>query len=179
MAHGGEVYRNIVGVVDGFPGTLVRNYDTILRDSTGAPSNIAQALQSDFTNPESLGLAGLLYLRRAEKKIGNRQQEDFACAIGFLRAAALLERSWTGQEYPTTSYRIGRAILSAAEAFRTANPIEELDRERRPDQLALAEAKFNSAGSRSAGAFRDKARMGQSLVSQLRLEMQRKGSPSN
>ena len=169
-----DMYRNIVGVVDGFPGAFIKNYDAILLNNPGAPGNLAQVLQSNFADAESLGSAGSLYFRRAQKNIGNRQREDFECAIGFLRAGALLERSWTGQEYPTTSYRIGMVILSAAETFRTVNPIEGLDREGRPDQVALAEAKFNSADSRSVEPFRDSVRAGRRRASQLRRKLRPK-----
>lgn len=166
-----EMYNKIVGLIDGFPSTLIRNYDLMRTNKTVAPINIAEVLQQNFASPECLGFAGLLYLRRAEKKLGNRQQEDFACAVAFLRAQALIERSWSGQEYPVTSFRIGRAILSAAKNFLSLNPIEGLDTGGRVDQLALAEAKFNSASSRAAGEFRSMARLCQGQVVQLRAQL--------
>lgn len=167
-----DVYDRIVGTIGGFPTTLLANYDHI-SDDAGRPIDVAQALKSSFADPEILGFAGSLYLARAEKNLGNQRQQDFARAVAFFRAEALLERSWTGREYPATSFRIGRAIVLSAEAFRTADPIVTLDTDGKPDQLALAEAKFNSVGSRSTGRFRDMARLWQGRAAQLRADLAR------
>lgn len=170
------VYERIVGQIHGFPTTLIANYDRMPLDSTGSPINLAQVLQSNFANPDTLGYAGTLYLVRAEKQLGDQPQEDFRCAVAFLYAQAILERSWTGSEYPATSFRIGRAIVSAARAFRSLNPIKGLDPDGRPDQLALAEAKFNSARSRSAGSFRETARIRQAHATRLRAQLKEERS---
>lgn len=168
-----EVFNKVVAVIDGFPSTLIRNFDAMQLASEREPTTIAEALQKNFAVPEILGYAGLLYLRRAEKNIGNQLQEDFQRAVALLRAQALIERSWSGQEYPATSFRIGRAIVSASKQFLSENPINGLDTENKRDQLALAEAKFDSAGQRGAGEFRNTARRRQSEVSQLRSALRR------
>ena len=164
-----EMHEKIVGNVTGFPNTLIANYKNIYGLKDQAPISTSEALQHDFTNPEILGLAGFLYLRRAEKKIGNRVLEDYECAIGYFLAQSMMEKAAHGHELPTTSFRIGRAILSAAESFQRVNPIGGLSiDDRRRDQLAEAEAKFSSVVSRSAGQFRDKARENQSHAAQVR-----------
>lgn len=162
------MYRNIVGQVEGFPSSLIRNYDFFQINENGAPENVAETLHRNFADPEVLGAAGSLYLRRAERAIPSPNLHDFERAVAFLRAQAVIERSWSGREYPVTSFRIGRVILSSARHLGKLNPIEGLSRENRPDQLALAEAKFNGAASRSTGAFRLMARRLQSEACKLR-----------
>ena len=168
-----DMYARIVGAIDGFPSALIASFDNIQRQSSCAPENIAHNLRDNFADPECLGSAGLLYLRRAEKEVGGQQQADFSTAVAFLRAQALIERSWSGQEYPVTSIRIGRAIMAASKSFRSLNPINGLDTEGRPNQLALAEAKFNSARERGVGAFREMAHLRQRQASLLCAQLKR------
>jgi hypothetical protein len=160
-------YDHIVGKIDGFPTTLIEQFDSVSPGSDGTPSSIAGVLEANFTDSLVFGAAGLLYLRRAETGKGNDREDDFRRAVALFRAQSLLERSWDGSEHAATAFRLGRSILSAAEIFGTPNPIRDLPTDGKRDQLRYAEAKFSSAVSRSTGEFREMARRYQGRAARL------------
>ncbi|WP_417449568.1 hypothetical protein [Kordiimonas sp.] len=174
-----KLHEKIVGTVEGFPNTLLENFDYFQNLTAGAPDNTAETLSTNFADPKVLGLVGGLYLRRAEKGLGNRILDDLNCAMGFFLAEALIERSWSGKEHPATSLNIGRTILAGAKHFHTLKPLPGLPSEGRADQLVLAVSKFGSAETRSTGAFRDIARMYQGETDMLRLALSRSSVDSS
>ena len=159
----GETYEKIVGDIDGFPNTLLKNFDDIGDEAARAARGAAGALEREFADPERLGLIGMIFLGRAEKQQSNHPDEDLRRALALFRAASLLERSWRGTELPTTSFRIGRTILVAAQQNRNANPIPDFVPEvAGRSQLAYAVSKFNSVVSRTTGEFQKVAKQYQS-----------------
>ncbi|HYE43505.1 MAG TPA: hypothetical protein VEA15_08945, partial [Caulobacteraceae bacterium] len=162
-----DVFERVIGRIDGIRNILFGDFDDVLSQEGPAPESLAEALKTNYADPDTLGLAGLLYLRRAETGRGNNRPEDFRRAVALFRSEALIERSWEGSERAVTSFRNARAILSAAEAFGTVNPIEGLTTEGKADQLAVAEAKFNSTATRTTGDFRSAARKYQGIASRL------------
>ena len=150
------IYDKVVGRIDGFPSTLICEYDAVKADqSDNAPRNTAEVLRANFADPGVLGLAGLLYLRRAELAVGNDRAADFERAVALFLAGSLIERTWEGNERAVTSLRIARAIVSAAEALHSLNPIPGLPTGDRLDQLDLAIQMLRRATHRSTGQFRD------------------------
>jgi hypothetical protein len=151
-----EIHGRVVGCCIGsYPSTLFSEYDTLKVVSPEAPHDTADLLRRNFANPEVLGLTGSLYLRRAEKGAGNDVPKYYQSATALFIAQSLLERSWEGKERPLTSFRIARAIVSAAQEFRDLNPIAGLSLLGKPSQLALAISLLQSAIDRSVGGFRD------------------------
>jgi hypothetical protein len=150
------MYDKVVGRIDGFPSTLISSYDALKADrSDNAPRNTAEVLRANFADPGVLGLAGLLYLRRGELGVGNDRAGDFERAVALFLAGSLIERTWEGNERAVTSFRIARAIVSAAEALHSLNPIPNLPTAGRADQLDLATWMLRRATYRTTGQFRD------------------------
>lgn len=167
-----DVYGRVVGCINGFPSTLVTEYHTLDLDSSQAPSNAADSLRRNFADPDTLGLAGILYLRKAEKGIGNDISGDFVRAAALFLAESLLERTWEEKERAVTSFRVARAIISAAEMFQERNPIADLPTAGMQDQLEWACALLNGAKHRTAGQFRDVLRRWLEQAERLSAELQ-------
>lgn len=164
------IFKKIVLKINGFPTTLIENYDCFVNSNPGAPESVAAALQSEFTNPHVMGLAGMLYLRRAEMQCSPDLMRDFYSALGLFLAQSVMEKSSQEKESPVTSFRIARLIVSAAESFCCLNPIEGFSMDGKKNQLALAEAKFNRVASCTTGKFRQLARSKAVATARLRRE---------
>lgn len=150
------IYDKVVGQVHGFPSTLICGYDALKAEqSEESPRNTAEALRANFADPGVLGLAGLLYLRRGELAVGNDREGDFERAVALFLAGSLIERTWEGNERAVTSFRVARAIVSAAEALHSFNPIPGLPPAGQTDQIDLAILMLRRATYRTTGQFRD------------------------
>ena len=166
----------IIGSEYNFPTQLLQEFDKLKDTSHGNPANITQLLESSFADPDVLGLTGSLYTRRVEKGASNDQLKDCERAIGFICAAAVLERSWEGRERAVTNFRLGKAILSAAQARGTSNPISAFKLNGKADQLAWAESRFQSAADRSTGALRAVSIEHGKRTAQLRMKLAKDNS---
>jgi nucleoside phosphorylase len=153
-----EVYAKVIGCDEGFPTTLIANHASLGSDENEAPRDTAAVLQRNFADPQILGSAGMLYLRRGEKDTSNNRAADFEHAVFLFLAKALIERSWEGKERPVTVFQIARAIISAAQAFESVNPIAGLSPQGKPDQISLAKSLLQSAVDRTTGHFQEVAR---------------------
>jgi hypothetical protein len=164
-----RTYDKCVARIYGFPNVLLDNLSEVARVADHRPTSVAEAVLENFGDARTMGLAGMLYLRKAERRQGNNSTiEDLRKAVALFQAEALLERSRNGSELPTTSFRIASTILLGAEIEENTNPISGLKPEGKEDQLSFAEAKFSRVVSCTTGEFRDTARKQQSRASKLR-----------
>ncbi len=164
-------YSEIVGEIHGFPTTLIREFRNLQSDTASTPHNLSEVLHNNYADSEVLGLAGELYLRRAEKQLGNNTLSDLEHAAGFFCATSVLERTWEGHERALTSFRLGRTILAAAGQFHDLNPLPGFRLDGKQDQVAWAEARFSSAVSRSTGILREASRDYQGRAARLRTRL--------
>ncbi len=146
------VYDKLVTKIDGFPNSLLQctNLEAANR-SVARPDAIVDVLEREFADPEVLGLAGLLYLRRAESSQSNDREGDFVRATALFRAQAVMEKAFEGAERPVTSYRQARAIIAAASAFERLDPIADLVLDGKRDQLAFGGVATEWAGVEIGG----------------------------
>jgi hypothetical protein len=149
-----DVRTNVIGDGYDFPTKLLQDFDEVKDRQTATAHNAVELLANNFADPDVIGLSGMLYLRRAVKRVGNDQLKDFASALGFFFATSVLERSWDGNERPLTSFRIGLAILEVSEQLHSLNPIPHLKIPSKLDQLGWGVSRLQSAASRSTGVLR-------------------------
>lgn len=165
-----EKYGQIVGSIHGFPNALIEHFGEFSR-LDHRPENLAQVLNTQFADSEALGLTGLLYLRRAEKGLGNENPDYLAKALGCLLAQSIIERSWRGTELPTTSFRIARTIMAAVKATGSLNPFSaKLGRDGQT-QLDAAISRLDSVTSRTTGDFCAIAKLNRSAARELQKEV--------
>ena len=161
-----DAYDLCVDGIDGFPNALLSHLGDIQTKLNARPGNVAEAVLENFGDPDTLGFAGTLYLRRAELGKSNNTLDDLLKSVALFLAEAMLERSIHNCELPTTSFRIGYAILKAVETEQSVNPLPGLSLEDNADQLGLAIAKFTRTIGSSTGEF-------QALVRRFRNEAEK------
>jgi tetratricopeptide (TPR) repeat protein len=147
-----SAYEMVIGGVDGYLDTIVRNLDELLLERPDLPKNLAEVVKQNCTSIEVLQGMGSLYLRRAETGRGDTPVQDCERAYAAFNACRILERSWFGSELPLTTFRRARAILIAAFQANDSDPFQ-VYLGKRKTSLDLAESLLESVISKSIGGF--------------------------
>jgi hypothetical protein len=167
-----SAYEMVIGGVDAYLETIVRNLDELLLESPDLPKNLAEVVKQNCTNIEVLQGMGSLYLRKAETDRGNTPVQDCKRAYAVFNACRILERSWFDAEQPLTSFRRARTILVAASKSSDPNPFP-VYLGKKQTSLDLAESLLQSVISKSVGRFHEIAlqQMGDLRALRLRLKL--------
>jgi len=145
-------YELVIGGVDRYLDTIVRNLDELLLEQPEVAKNLAEVLRENCTKIEVLQGLGSLYLRRAETSRSDIPVRDCERAYATFNACRILERSWYGAETALTKFRRARAILAAASQANNVDPFP-VSLGRRKTSLDLAESLLDSVISQSVGKF--------------------------
>jgi Domain of unknown function (DUF4365) len=171
-------YASIVGGVNLYVPTVLKNLATLQREESRLAEHIADLVRQDFTSAERIRSMGSLYLRRAEKRAASGGSiADCQRAYGSFDACRILEEAFLGshRESVTTSFQRGRAILVASTLSQNTNPFLAFLSGKR-SLLHLGEALLQRTISLSVGNFHFVARQRASEASQLRAKLERKSS---
>jgi tetratricopeptide (TPR) repeat protein len=147
-----SAYEMVIGGVDRYLDTIVRNLDELLEERPDLPKDLAEVVKQNCTSIEVLQGMGSLYLRRAETGRGNTPLQDCERAYASFNACRILERSWFGSELPLTTFRRARTILIAAANANDLNPFQ-VYLGKRKTTLDLAESLLDSVVTKSIGSF--------------------------
>jgi hypothetical protein len=151
-----SAYELVIGGVDRYLDTVLRNLDELLLERPHLPKDLAEVVKQNCTSTEVLHGMGSLYLRRAETGRGDTPLQDCERAYAAFNACRILERSWFDHELPLTTFRRARTILIAAQKCNDPNPFP-VYLGKRKTALDLAGSLLQSVISRSVGGFHEVA----------------------
>ena len=162
-------YSRIVGGVNLYVPTVLKNLATLQEEEARLAEHIADVALQDFTNPEAIRRMGSLYLRRADKMKAESSIADCQKAYAAFDACRICEQAFlvSQRESATTSFQRARAILLAATISQDPNPFPAY-LSGKQSLLHLGESLFQRAVSLSVGDFYKEARRKASEAARLR-----------